>query len=102
MLLSTERENQQDCILGAGNCIIVGTSNYDNILIAYEGQCSNCLELYGGTHYPLLWEKNGMQLHCNNCGRTYDVNNGTVVSGDGRRLYRYQAAFDGQFIRVWN
>lgn len=100
--LTTDRENQQDCILGAGNCIIVGTSNYDNILIAYEGQCSNCLELYGGTHYPLSWEENGRHLHCINCGRTYDVNNGTVISGDGRRLYRYQSVFDGQFIRVGN
>ena len=103
VLLSTDRENQQNCILGAGNCIIVGTSSYDNVLVAYEGQCSNCLEQYGGTRYPLSWQTNGQQLHCNKCGRTYDVNNGVVVSeAGGRQLYRYQAAFDGQLIRAWN
>jgi len=103
ILLSTDRENQQSCILGAGNCIIVGTSSYDNVFIAYEGQCSNCLNQYGGTRYPLTWQKNGNQLSCAKCGRYYDVNNGTVASGEGgKQLYRYQAAFDGQFIRVWN
>jgi hypothetical protein len=103
VVLSTDRENQYRCVLGANNCIIIGTSSYDNVMIAYEGQCSNCLEQYGGTHYPLSWEKGGIQLHCNKCNRTYDVNNGTVVSeGGGRQLYRYQAAFDGQLIRAWN
>lgn len=103
ILLSTDRENQQRCVLGAGNCIIVGTSSYDNVFIAYEGQCSNCLSQYGGTRYPLTWKSNGQQLSCAKCGRVYDVNNGTVVSdGGGHQLYRYQAVFDGQSIRVWN
>ena len=103
VVLSTDRENQYRCVLGANNCIIIGTSSYDNVMIAYEGQCSNCLEQYGGTRYPLSWEKGGIQLHCNKCNRTYDVNNGTVVSeGGGRQLYRDQAAFDGQLIRAWN
>jgi hypothetical protein len=36
-------------------------------------------------------------------GAKKSVNNGTVASGDGgKQLYRYQAAFDGQFIRAWN
>ena len=101
--LSTDRENQYRCVLGAGNCIIIGTSSYDNMLIAYEGQCPNCLNQYGGTRYPLTWQKGGNQLSCAKCGRYYDVNNGTVASGDGgKQLYRYQAAFDGQFIRAWN
>lgn len=103
VLLSTEREKQQRCVLGAGNCIIIGTSSYDNVLIAYEGQCSNCLNQFGGTRYPLSWQNNGQQLNCAKCGRTYDVNNGTVVSDHGgKQLYRYQAAFDGQLIRAWN
>ena len=86
ILLSTDRENQQRCTLGAGNCIIIGTSSYDNTFIAYEGQCPNCLNQYGGTRYPLSWQ-----------------NNGTVVSdGGGHQLYRYNAGFDGQMIRAWN
>lgn len=101
--LTTDRENQQTCVLGANNCIIIGTSSYDNVLIAYEGQCANCLEQYGGTRYPLSWQNNGTQLYCKKCDRTYDINNGTVISeGGGRQLYRYQAAFDGQYIRAWN
>lgn len=103
ILLSTDRENQQRCTLGAGNCIIIGTSSYDNTFIAYEGQCPNCLNQYGGTRYPLSWQNNGQQLHCTKCGRSYDVNNGTVVSdGGGHQLYRYNAGFDGQIIRAWN
>ena len=101
--LTTELENKQRCELGANNCIIIGTSSYDNVLIAYEGQCANCLEQYGGTRYPLSWQNNGQQLHCAKCGRSYDVNNGTVVSdGGGHQLYRYNAGFDGQIIRAWN
>ena len=103
MRLNTDRENQYRYALGANNCLIIGTNSFDNILIAYEGQCSNCLSDFGGTRYPLTWANNGQQLHCAKCGRTYDVNNGTVTSGEGgRQLYRYQATFDGQFLRAWN
>jgi len=103
VLLRTEKERQMSIALGANNCIIIGTSSYDNVLIAYEGQCSNCLNQFGGTRYPLSWQNNGQQLNCAKCGRTYDVNNGTVVSDHGgKQLYRYQAAFDGQLIRAWN
>ena len=103
VVLSTDRENQQLCVLGANNCIIIGTSSYDNVLVAYEGQCSNCLSQYGGTRYPLSWQKNGTQLSCAKCGRYYDVNNGAIASGEGgKSLYRYQAAFDGQLIRARN
>ena len=101
--ITTEREKQLNYILGANNCIIIGTSSYDNCLIAYEGQCPNCLNDYGGTSYPLTWQNNGTQLHCRKCGRTYDVNNGVVASGDaGHELYRYMAAFDGSILRAWN
>ena len=103
VLQSTERENQQTCALGANNCIIIGTSSYDNMLIAYEGQCSNCLSQYGGTRYPLTWQNGGNQLKCAKCGRCYDVNNGTIADGEGgKQLYRYNAAFDGQMLRAWN
>ena len=101
--INTERESKTACVLGANNCIIVGTSSYDMRLIAYDGQCSNCLTDYGGTNYPLTWQQNGQQLFCRKCNRTYDVNNGTVASGDaGHELFRYMAAFDGAILRVWN
>ena len=103
IILRTERESQVNIVLGANNCIIVGTVSYDNRLVAYDGQCPNCLRDYGGTHYPLTWQKIGLQLHCAKCSRTYDVNNGTIASGDGgRQLLTYYASFDGALLRAWN
>ena len=101
--LTTERESKLTYALGANNCIIVGVSSYDNVLVAYEGQCSNCLKELGGRRYPLSWLNNGTQLRCDKCKRTYDVNNGVVADGTpGRGLYRYKAIVDGGILRVWN
>lgn len=101
--LTTRQETQLRYELGANNCIIVGTSSYDNRLIAYEGQCANCLKDYGGTNFPLTWQNSGTQLYCAKCKRSYDVNNGVVASGtSGRELYRYMSSFDGVILRVWN
>ncbi len=102
--LTTARESQISFSLGAGDCIIIGTNSYDNILVAYDGQCPNCLADYNGTSYPLTWQNNGQQLHCAKCDRSYDVNNGVVADGpSGRKeLLRYMAAFDGSVLRAWN
>ena len=101
--LTTDRESRLNYALGANNCIIVGVSIYDNVLVAYEGQCSNCLKELGGRRYPLVWQNNGNQLYCNKCKRSYDVNNGVVANGTpGIELYRYKAALDGGILRVWN
>lgn len=101
--ITTERERQQTCVLGAAGTIIIGTASYDARLMAYEGQCPNCLTDLGGTRYPLAWEKNGLWLRCAKCQRAYDVNNGVVTDGDGgRQLFTYNAAYDGQVLRAWN
>lgn len=101
--LSTVKENQTSCLLGAGGAIIIGRSSYTGLLMAYEGQCANCLDNFGGTSYPLTWSKNGQQLNCDRCKRSYDVNNGVVASGEaGRQLYIYNAAFEGGILRAWN
>ena len=101
--LTTDRESKLNYALGANNCIIVGVSKYDNVLVAYEGQCSNCLKELGGRKYPLTWQNNGDHLYCDKCKRTYDVNNGVVANGTaGIGLYRYKAALDGGILRVWN
>jgi hypothetical protein len=103
IILRTEKESQVVLALGANNCIIIGTSSYENRLIAFDGQCSNCLKEKGGTNYPLTWQKNGLQLHCAKCGRSYDVNNGVITSGDkGVQLSAYNAALDGFLLRAWN
>ena len=101
--LRTEKERQVTLALGANNCIIIGTSSYDSRLIAYDGQCPNCLKEYGGVRYPLTWQNNGLQLHCAKCNRSYDVNNGVITEGDkGKQLAAYNAAFDGLLLRAWN
>ena len=101
--LRTEKERQVTLALGANNCIIIGTSSYELRLVAYDGQCPNCLTDYNGNNYPLTWQKNGLQLHCAKCDRSYDVNNGVVASGKaGRNLLTYNAAFDGVLLRAWN
>ena len=103
ILITTAKENQPGIALGANNRIIVGTSSYDFVLIAYDGQCANCLSNFGGTSYPLSWEQGGQRLHCARCGRSYGVNNGVVAAGDpGRQLLRYMVALDGPVLRVWN
>ena len=102
--LSTAKESQINFALGANNCIIIGTSSYDLQLVAYDGQCPNCLDEYSGTNYPLTWQNGGQQLHCAKCSRTYDVNNGTVADGPAGKkgLLRYMAAYDGSVLRAWN
>lgn len=101
--LTTKKEQQTPCHLGAGGAIIVGRSTYTGLLMAYDGQCPNCLSAYGGTSYPLTWTKNGLQLSCARCHRAYDVNNGVVAEGEGgHQLYTYNAALDGGVIRAWN
>lgn len=101
--LETKRENDTRCMLGANNAIIIGRSNYTNMLVCYEGQCANCLIDFGGTNYPLTWTANGQQLACARCHRTYDVNNGVVATGKGgHQLYNYKADFSGDILRAWN
>lgn len=101
--LTTQKEAQTACLLGANNAIVIGRSNYTGLLMAYEGQCPNCLNDFGGTNYPLTWNDNGQQLNCARCKRSYDVNNGVVAAGEGgHQLYTYNAAFDGVLIRAWN
>lgn len=103
IILRTEKEKQTALYLGAHNCIIIGTSSYENRLLAYEGQCPNCLTDYNGSNYPLTWQKNGLQLYCAKCKRSYDVNNGVVAEGNGgKQLFTYSAAFDGALLRAWN
>ena len=57
--LTTKRESDTRCQLGANNTIIIGRSSYTGLFMCYEGQCANCLDNYGGTNYPLTWSANG-------------------------------------------
>ena len=52
--LTTARETQFNYYLGANDCIIIGTSSYDFTLLAWDGQCPNCLSDYGGYNYCIV------------------------------------------------
>jgi len=101
--LTTAKENQVAYALGANNCIIIGTSSYDNMLVAYDGQCPNCLADYSGISYPLSWQKSGLQLYCAKCQRAYDANNGVIASGSGgRSLMVYKVGLYGFVLTAGN
>ena len=65
IILSTAKENYANyTYLGAGNDpkdarkngFIMGLTNFSGP-VAWDRQCPNCLEQYGGTNYPLEWTK---------------------------------------------
>ena len=94
--LTTEIENQR-CTLGINNCIIVGKSSYNNILVAYDGCCPNC------NYKELQWTNNSSQLSCGDCKLSYDVNNGICISDENEQgLYKLRCTYDGTILRVWN
>ena len=101
--LTTKRESETRCLLGANNAIIIGRSSYTNLFVCYEGQCPNCLNNFSGTNFPLTWNSNGQQLTCARCHRTYDPNNGIATSGEGGHpLYTYNIALENGILRAWN
>lgn len=92
--LTSEIENQR-CTLGINDCIIVGKSSYDNILVAYDGYCPNCNDK------ELHWTNNG-NLYCDDCKLSYDVNNGVIINGNGKQLLKYQCDYNGTILSVRN
>lgn len=104
--LTTAKESQISFALGANNCIIIGTSSYEFTLVAYDGQCPNCLSDNNGINYPLNWQNNGQLLRCAKCGRSYDVNSGAIADGPAgqKGLLHYMAAYDVStgVLRAWN
>ena len=95
--LTTEIENQYNYTLGINNCIIVGKSSYDNILVAYDGCCPSCNDK------QLQWTNNGNQLYCDDWKLSYDVNNGICISDENEQgLYKLRCTYDGTILRVWN
>ena len=94
--LTTSIENERNYTLGINNCIIVGKSSYDNILVAYDGCCPNCNDK------ELQWANNSNQLYCDDCKLSYDVNNGVIINGNGKQLLKYLCDYNGTILRVRN
>lgn len=89
IILSTAKENYANYShMGAGsnttdatkNGFILGTTNF-NGYAAWDRQCPNCIQQYGGTNYPLEWTGNRQSVVCNKCKRVYNLENGTITSG---------------------
>jgi len=99
-VISTDREkNYTAYLLGANNEIglIVGLTNF-NGLAAYDRTCPNCEGLQ-----PLAWADNRQKVSCSKCKRVYDLETGTLFSGnEGDALMRYGCNFNGLILSVGN
>ena len=105
----TEQQYAKAYNLGANNGIIIGNSNF-NKYRAYDRQCPNCIDQYGGTNFPLNWNSsNRQQVICDKCHRIYDLEYGNIIDGaDGSRLMEYNLSYKplknetGKVISVYN
>ena len=97
---ATSLDLQRSNIIGVYNSsgVIVGYGNLDMpaTLYAYDSQCPNCYKNTGKPAYQLTMNERGWAT-CTRCHRTYDMNNGGIISeGDkGDKLIRYRAATTG-------
>jgi len=93
-------DQKRTCILGVYNesGIIVGygTLGESGNLYAYDAQCPNCYEETGLPRYTLSMNDAG-KASCGKCKRTYDMNNGGIITGGGnkndRKMIRYRAQY---------
>lgn len=86
--VETEKRITSLTNLGANNGIIIGHTNF-NGPVAYDRQCPNCINQYGGTNYPLDWDNDNRQkVTCKKCHRTYNLEYGSC-EGEGDRLMQY-------------
>lgn len=92
-----ERRTQQLGVYN-GTGVIVGYGNLNNppTFYAYDSQCPNCYKSTNLAQYALTMDTSG-HAKCSKCGRTYDMNNGGIVSsGDGGdKMMRYRATTTG-------
>lgn len=106
---AVEKQYASYANLGANNGIVIGHTNFSG-LVAYDRQCPNCINQYGGTNYPLQWNtQNRQQVTCSKCHRTYELETGVVVDGaEGDRLMQYPISYiaysqgSGMMIKVQN
>lgn len=87
--------------VGMNGGLIVGYgSSIDGIFYAFDRECPNCfsIDALPVRSYPLTIDELGF-AHCANCGRTYNMNNGGIVSDGeaGEKLTRYHAVTTGAY-----
>ena len=78
----------------------MGESNTS--VVCYDRACSNCYQSYNITK-PLVLLTGGY-AKCNNCNRTYNLNNiGNISDGPtGRPLYRYRVNYQSYVLLINN
>ena len=78
-------------IVGLPN--IPGYGQTESMVVCYDLACPNCYEDYNITK-PLTLHEGGTAT-CKSCGRTYDLNNGGIVSdgNPGKSLFRYRVNY---------
>jgi len=78
--------------------IIVGFGNLSSpaVFYCYDAQCPNCYAETSLPRYTLSMTTTGL-AKCSRCGRSYDMNNGGIVSSGegGNKLIRYRATTSG-------
>ena len=105
IVIARQTQQQRTRRLGRRNGLIVGYGNADivnPVFYAYDAQCPAC---YSGTGLidRTLSIGNDGQATCSNCNRSYDLNNGGIISsgsqdGDNSsRLVRYRATTTGAY-----
>lgn len=94
--------------LGLSSGYIVGRLSIPEIgetdtrVVCYDRACSNCYQKYNITK-PLQLQTGGF-AKCNNCGRTYNLNDiGNISDGPaGRALYRYRVSYVAHNLLIYN
>lgn len=102
--VTTAEELRRSCVMGVDNGLIIGCSSLnDGVLYAFDLQCPNCLDTnYPVTKCPLTWARSGQWVTCQDCHRSYDLNNGGIVidGPSGKKLIRYRTSYDGRLLVV--
>lgn len=94
-------DKKRSVVLGMNGGLIVGYgSSIDGTLYAFDRECPNCFspDALPLRSHPLSVNENGFAT-CSSCHRTYNLNNGGIVSsGDaGSKLTRYHASSTGPY-----
>lgn len=92
--MTTEIENNRINYnnLGAGNGIIVGSTNFNGIR-AYDRMCPHCLDK--SKNSALEWHETSQQVICKTCKLIYMLETGNCTT-ESLRLLEYKVAYGGE------
>lgn len=87
-------------IVGRSALNEIGSAEYP--LVCYDLVCSNCYR-DDDVAKALSLEENGRAV-CSRCSRTYDLNNGGIISmgNKGKKLFRYRMSYGSNTLAINN